>query len=332
MNENQMRGKIFEEILKFYLEQHGYVIIPEKIQNYYGVRKNCNGLNVKGRGGWHQIDALGQFQFQIPFVYPIRLLCEAKCQKNKIGLPVIRNFVGVLKDISENYFIEKYKDLKYKARFRFTDCGAIFSTSEFTKKAQMYAYAQGVYLIQIEELLNLVLKGVKKIKDSKKEFHEFVKIHQLIDALSGYYNNNRSFRYFLVNNEKIFCYFGLASSFYPIAIVSKKELPLEKFRETDEVNIKIYYSYREKERREIYNFRIEFNGWSGTFQLPRYIWEQYINQLDFKNAMLHMKGKTLNYIDIPLKISNIRRIVRFKLDKAWIDAIQRNKRLKNAKS
>jgi hypothetical protein len=326
VNENQIRGRIFEEILKFYLEQQGYEIIPKQIQNYYGVRSGSNGLNVKGRGGWHQIDALGQFQFQIPFIYPIRLISEAKCQKNRIGLPIMRNFVGVLKDISENYFIDKYKDLKYKDRFRFTDCGAIFSTSEFTKEAQMYAYAQGIYLIQTKGLLNLILKGIKKFKDSKKGFSEFVKKCQFIDALDGHYDN-RSFRYFLVDNEKIFCYFGLASGFYPIAIVSKDEIPFEKFREVDEVDVKIYYTYQEnrenKERtREIYDFEIRFDKWGGTFQLPRYIWVKYMEAPDFKEAMLNMKEKILNHIDIPTKINNMRRIIRFKLDKSWIDTIR----------
>lgn len=211
MNESQLKGKIFEKIIEIYLEQQGYEVIPKEIKNYYGVCEEPHGLTVKGRGGRHQIDTLGQFQFHIPFVYPLRLLCEAKCHVKKIGLPTVRNFVGVLKDVSENYFIDDYEDLEYKDRFRFTDCGAIFSTSEFTKEAQMYAYAQGIYLIQPRELLLLVEDIVREIRHSSQNFNEFIKR--------------------FINEGDTFCYFGIALGIYPLAIVSRRKLPLEKFRE-----------------------------------------------------------------------------------------------------
>lgn len=315
MNESQLKGKIFEKLIKTYLEKQGYVVIPEKIRNYYGVRKEHHGLTVKGRGPWHQIDALGQFQFQIPFVYPLRLLCEAKCRVRPIGLSVVRDFMGVLKDISENYFIENIKDLKYKDRFRFTDSGAIFSMSNFTEDAQTYAYAQGICLVQTKELLPLVEAIVKKIElehRNKNTGHR----HRNLDA---------SIKRFISESEKdTFCYFGIASGIYPLVIVSDRGLPLEKFIEDDGIDVKMHYKYAEigEEKREIYGFRIEFDNWSGTFHLPGYVWEQYINRPDFKEAMLDMKEKILDYIDIPLKIRNIRRIIRFNLDKPWIRAVK----------
>lgn len=83
-----------------------------------------------------------------------------------------------------------------------------------------------------------------------------------------------------------------------------------------------------EETREIYSFRIEFDNWVGTFQLPRYVWEQYMKKPDFKKTMLEMKEKILDYIDIPIKIDKIRRIIRFKLDKTWIRAIEEINRKK----
>ena len=110
---------------------------------------------------YHQIDALGQFQFIVPFVYPIRLLAESKCYtpnlyNQSMGLNKIRDFVGVVKDISENYFIENYNQLEFKSRFRFTDSGVFFSTLPFSKDAEMYAYAQGIYLVPCPQILPFV--------------------------------------------------------------------------------------------------------------------------------------------------------------------------------
>ena len=98
------KWKILELLLKYYLKQHGYQIVPEHIQNYYNVTKKQNGLNVKGRGTWHQIDALGQFSYRIPFIYPLRLLSEVKYRDpkyKKISLGIVRDFVGVMKDMKQ---------------------------------------------------------------------------------------------------------------------------------------------------------------------------------------------------------------------------------------
>jgi len=304
MNKKQLRGKIFEIVLKYYLKNHGYTIIPENVMNYYGVSRGHNGLNVRGRGGNHQIDALGQFEFQIPFVYPIRLLSEAKCRSAPIGIPIIRDFVGVLKDISENYFIKDHNNLKEK--FRFTDCGAIFSTSNFSKPAQMYAYAQGIYLVPVKELLPIVDEIVGEIQANSDNLYKTFED-------TGIYRR--------LDEKNKFAYFGVASGLYPLMIVSEKELSSELFEETDDLDVKIYYEYGGRNKEIIY-FTVEAKNWKGRFQLPKYIWEKYMNSQDFRIRMINMKEQILNQIDIPLKIKGIRRIVRLKLDQSWIDILR----------
>lgn len=300
MGEAQLRGKIFESLLKFYLKQQGYTVIPQEIQGYYGVSRRSNGLNIRGRGGWHQVDALGQFQFQIPFVYPIRLISEAKSHNQKIGLPTIRDFVGILKDVSENYFIENYNDL---TKSRFTDCGAVFSTSEFTKDAQMYAHAQGVYLIQASTFLPLIDRVVNQINNRDT----------IREIISGDLRN-----YPVFSNNDFFAYSGIISNVYPVVITSNESLPFQRFSETDEVEIRLSYE-ADQQHKEVYGFNIRFDSWRGKFQLPRYIWEQYAKRPDFIDAMIKMKLEKLNYIDIPLKIEGKRRIIRLKLDRNWLE-------------
>ncbi len=290
MSTNQLRGKIFEDLIKIILKKHGYVGVPEALTSSYGLHQKNGITRLKGRGAKHQIDALGQFDFQIPFVYPIRLISEAKCLNKKVGLGIVRNFVGVIKDVSENYFIEDLNKLKDEQRFRFTDCGVIFSASEFTEPAQKYAYAQGIYLVLAANFYPIVNSLI-----IKKDF--------LKDTLL----------------KKT--YFGLASSFYPIMITGNKEIPFKEFLE-DRVDVKIYYDYNES-RTEIYNFRIRFRGWEGVFQLPKYTWHKHITSPNYKRAMSEMKKKILNHIDIPIKLGNIRRIIRFRLDRPWLDAIKK---------
>lgn len=91
MKDYQARGYLFEYEIWRFLKASGYV----------GVTTS----KLRGRGADHQIDAYGTLSIPTPFVYPIRLICEAKCYTNPIELKHIRSFVGVMKDISENYFV-----------------------------------------------------------------------------------------------------------------------------------------------------------------------------------------------------------------------------------
>ena len=91
MKDYQARGYLFEYEIWRLLEASGYIGVTTE--------------NLRGRGAEHQIDAYGTLSIPTPFVYPIRLICEAKCYKDPVELKHVRSFVGVLKDISENYFV-----------------------------------------------------------------------------------------------------------------------------------------------------------------------------------------------------------------------------------
>ena len=116
---NQVKGALFEVIVRNLLVKAGYEPIePDNIC----IRKSDG--NVRGRGYWHDIDALGRLSYPPFYMYPIRLLAEAKCYEKNVSIQMIQNFVGALKDISENYFVEdnisQEEMLSYK---RYTDCG-----------------------------------------------------------------------------------------------------------------------------------------------------------------------------------------------------------------
>ena len=97
----QLRGALLEEAVSHLLETVGYRLLDEGDE---GVSMGSAGLNVRGRGSQHQIDCIAGFDATPAFMYPLRLVVEAKCLNKKVGLSVVRNSVGVIKDISENYF------------------------------------------------------------------------------------------------------------------------------------------------------------------------------------------------------------------------------------
>lgn len=106
------------------------------------------GLTVAGRGAWHQIDAIADLRVGQPFSYPQRLLVEAKsyADHRTIGLPIVRGSVGVLKDVSE-YWVAQAPNRPPSGRYHYQV--AIFSSSDFTKEAQDYAFAHDIHLLPL---------------------------------------------------------------------------------------------------------------------------------------------------------------------------------------
>ena len=133
---NQIRGAILEEAVAFLLRMVGYELVKPGAS---GTRLRQNGLEVQGRGCWHQIDSMAVLNGTPAFMYPLRLLLEAKCyhERRKVGVDIVRNAVGVLKDISENYFTHSPFSDNEEIQFqRFNYHASIFSTSGYTSVAQ----------------------------------------------------------------------------------------------------------------------------------------------------------------------------------------------------
>jgi hypothetical protein len=103
----QIRGSLLEEVVLLLLARSGYrgVLVGEE-----GTRNGPAGLEVEGRGAAHQIDALVTPVHAHAFIYPIRLLVEAKCEAKPFGLAVVRSVGGSVFDINQNYFNERQPD------------------------------------------------------------------------------------------------------------------------------------------------------------------------------------------------------------------------------
>lgn len=173
MKKSQAKGYLLEIVLAKLLKVNGYDLVTSSDNEIRFLGRN--GLNVKGRGGYHQFDSLGTFRITPPFVYPIRLFLEAKFYtNNKVGIDRVRMGIGILQDVNTNYSTvtmtdEELKLPKYNYNY------AIFSTSGFTGDAQRLALAHKIRLI-----------------DLSSGYYSWITffINQIVDRLFAYYSNN----------------------------------------------------------------------------------------------------------------------------------------------
>lgn len=146
-SKHQIRGVLLEEAVLMLLRASGYRTVTDA-QGDSTLGTSAAGLTVGGRGAWHQIDAIADLLIGQPFGYPQRLLVEAKsyADNRKIGLPIVRGSVGVLKDVSE-YWVANLPNSPPVGRYHYQV--AIFSSSDFTKEAQDYAFAHDIHLLPL---------------------------------------------------------------------------------------------------------------------------------------------------------------------------------------
>lgn len=172
LKKNQARGYLLEDVLEKLIEINGYEIITREEEGV--VKGKHNGLNVIGRGGYHQADSLGKLRCEIPFIYQIRLFVEAKYNSKKIGIDTVRQGIGLLSDINSNHttvYIQN-KSLKMPLHnYHYV----IFSASGFTKGARLLALAHKIFLVDLND-------------EDYKDLKQF--IEGIIDELFFKYSKN----------------------------------------------------------------------------------------------------------------------------------------------
>ncbi|MDV2987603.1 UNVERIFIED_CONTAM: hypothetical protein Q9R58_25165 [Methylobacteriaceae bacterium AG10] len=119
---------------------------------------------MRGRGGLHQADVLGEFAWAPAFGSPLRLFVEAKWRgsgRGRLGIPEARHAVGILQDVNQSLVtIDPSlsgvdpnggpEDTQFSGRgFCYQYRYALCSTSGFTLGAQAYALAHQVALLDL---------------------------------------------------------------------------------------------------------------------------------------------------------------------------------------
>ncbi len=163
----QIRGWLFEAVLRILLEKSGFDMVRPNPANAGRVRmERRDFVEIKGRGDWHQIDLPFDYPGCVPFLYPVRLLGEAKYLKTVVDKDLIRNFIGVMKDIQENYFVDDTLS-EEMVRGRRMELGAFFSANGFSKQAERLSYAHGIRTVSYRN--NEVVNGLRRQIDALEQ-------------------------------------------------------------------------------------------------------------------------------------------------------------------
>jgi len=121
-------------------------LITDEFQDPNELNNGSNGLEVKGRGGNHQADVLGELNWIPAFTNPVRLIIEAKHRKDPAYIDVIREAVGVLNDVNNKYNFKTGEKLPPK---QYNYVYSVFSASGFSKGAVDYGLAHQISLIDM---------------------------------------------------------------------------------------------------------------------------------------------------------------------------------------
>ncbi|MDC4227115.1 MAG: hypothetical protein MPW15_23445 [Candidatus Manganitrophus sp.] len=288
-----------------------------------------DALFVRGRGESHQIDAIADYCIQPPFSNPPRLLVEAKFyDKRQVGLIVIRNAVGILNDVCQ-FFIAPPRRGTRKLRYHYQY--AVVSATEFSKPSQKYAYAHDVFLIPLgaSSYFAGLLRAIRRVADelaeafSNKDEDLMGTLRQrvrrlLADHLGG--ENHIDEDSLILRKFVKACFdlnFGLiavSESGFPIFLVPVSGLRLSDIR--DHIQVRIYrdgesWYLKDQDNRSLF-----------SFDLPLELFALYSEggRLSPQRA-LDMKRRELNEMRAIVAYGESYRIIRFSLDRSWLDAI-----------
>jgi len=335
---SQIRGAMLEEAVLFLLKKVGYKIvrIPNDSLDSSDLQVNSSGLEVQGRGAWHQIDALAEQEQTPAFMFPLRLLVEAKCYpNNRVGIPIVRNSVGVHKDISENYFT-KLRSTNSQTAIRFNYQSAIFSVSGYTKPAIDYAIAHQIFLIEYKgipiiepvirtikglELDSLTHVGLHDISGVRTKFKNILETQLSDDYLNSHFTSDgiesiQEISRCLLNIGG--SYFGMLQSRWPLHLLTDVELPSHAF-ENDVVNCRLRGNREGNWRFTPLDYEEGEDGWFELqFFLPLELAEKLAPFWGRPDMIAHTKSEHFSFISLSGYIGGIWRNVKIQLDQTWL--------------
>lgn len=165
---DQIAGAVLEEAVLSVLTAAGFNPL-EDLTGDACINPGKPAVTIRGRGTDHQIDVVADPVVGYAFSNPARLLIEAKAYSGsrKVKLDVVRNAVGTLKDVSE-FWRPSGAGTGGARRYHYRY--AIFASTEFTKGAQEYAFAQDVYLLPLRR--SAFFRPVVQAVDSIRRFHD----------------------------------------------------------------------------------------------------------------------------------------------------------------
>lgn len=337
---SQLKGYLFEIIVLELLRKNNFHEVQVAREPPDRVREIRPGfIEFKGRGCWHQIDCPCDYSQLIPFMHPIRLLGEVKYYKTPLEKRHIREYIGVIKDIQENYFVA---DGVSPQEFypRKTEIGVYFSASGFQEEAEKIAYAHGIKTVSYAN--NPLIDRLKKLIDElerncisvqclknhtwntfRQSFIEALRYHVPMDyqpyLANGYEKVVEDIRDAINRIRSSFIATTATGVF--LHFVGDAPFPAELFELSDEGRCRVYYNYD--------NFRNRY-FWlelAEDVQRRRFYFsppESLDHAAVFGNEIvLNEKERVFRILNVNIQINGISRSLILHLDEGWLDAVRR---------
>jgi hypothetical protein len=331
---------MWEAVILRLLQENDFVEILS-VDNIRTKRDRGYFLEMRGRGTWHQIDCPCDYSHFIPFVNPLRLLGEVKFYRNPVQKNLIREFIGTVKDIQENYFVS---DCFTQPSTRYTELGAYFSANGFDTEAERLAFAHNIKTISyknVEPLDNIK----SQIEDMERNYvsaricisaenqQDFIRLFR--EILSG---NVRSIREFMQlfqpadgfdriagmlagSFEKIRSNFIASSSGGALLhFVGTGRFPDELFSDTDAQLCRVFYEATSTGRRFYLVFANDGERRRFYFSPP-----VSLAQAAFfgGSEVFNEKERIFHTLHISRHIKGLLRTLILKLDQDWLDGVRR---------
>ncbi len=329
---------LLEEALLHLLRFAGYQTV-EEVGDDPTLKDGSSGLEVKGRGGNHQIDAIADFSVSQPFGNPERLLVEAKFfePRTRVGLPIVREAVGILKDVSEYWVVGQDQEVP-KKRYHYQY--AVFSATGYSPQAERFAFAQDIYLIPLAQsrYFRPVVDTIRRVqpqaedarpnadlpinmgearKAIRRTLHQGTRQFAAVDG--GLNEAVTPLGEFLTACANIhFALLAVLGGRFPVFLVPSPEVDAGDIRNVYRVRV-----FREDGDATWYLRDAETNALLFSFDLPPKLFEMYANQgmLDNRRA-LDLKAQNMAEFRALFVRGDAIRTVRFILDLAWVENIR----------
>ena len=339
---NQLKGYLFEVVIIVLLQKNGFERINAAMEPQDRTREiRGDFIELKGRGCWHQIDCPCDFKRLIPFTYPLRLLGEVKFYEKPLEKQHIREYIGVIKDIQENYFVaDGVRPEEFYPRK--TEVGVYFSANGFQAESEKLAYAHGIKTISYANnyLITRIKEIIKEFEANylsvdcikpgnrgafRQAFIEAIRrgnIEQNVLArycAEGYQEILRRLHNELVEIQTSFIATTATGVF--LHFVGEDSFPVEAFLNTDEGRCRVYYTYNYANGRRR-SFWIEINDDHRRFYFTP------PESLDYASVfggevVLNEKERLFRVLNINIELGGITRNLILHLDRDWLDAIRR---------
>lgn len=269
------------------------------------------------------------------------MLAECKFHKDPIQKEQIREYIGVLKDIQENYFVADDDTIPLQAP-RYTEIGVFFSASGFTDEAVRLAFAHNIKTISYENI-SLIENITKAIYEIEKNFLSISTISagNQVDFMGLFrqiiFNNNDNTSLHITEFINRFnpsngfdevatalknSIYEIKSSFLAntsggafIHFLSNNNFPDSLFSETDIQNVKIHFEVI-KEQRYFYMTFSNDNTYNRFYLRP----PESLSYAAFTSPVerLREKNRLFNTIHVSKQINGINRNLILRLDQSWL--------------